>query len=131
MLFIVAHQCDTQPIFHITQQHNHEKQSKTKLTFQRDSTTVILILDCLAIACKICLWLYSLGTVNSLVTYLIVGTTGENSLCKRTCGSGLSWPNNGDGRGMLQSHTSERTVGKWSPVMKAWEPIPCSAGSRL
>ena len=22
MLFIVAHQCDTQPIFHITQQHN-------------------------------------------------------------------------------------------------------------
>ena len=31
MLFIMAHQCDTQPIFHITQQHNHEKQSKTKL----------------------------------------------------------------------------------------------------
>ena len=27
----MAHQCDTQPIFHITQQHNHEKQSKTKL----------------------------------------------------------------------------------------------------
>ena len=27
----MAHQCDTQPIFHVTQQHNHEKQSKTKL----------------------------------------------------------------------------------------------------
>ena len=32
--------------------------------------------------------------------------------------SGLSCPNNEDGRGMLQPHTSERTVGKWSPALQ-------------
>ena len=29
MLFIVAHWCDTEPILHITKQHNHEQKKNT------------------------------------------------------------------------------------------------------